>query len=129
MLTLKVKFQVYLPCDQLLPYVKHLIISENENANTYQILPDTALVIGFQYRGKLAYLTDAQTHPLATSGITGLMDTYRIFQNTAGTGSVLVVFRENGAARFLRQPLHELFGESLSLEQFFDACGTRRKTG
>ncbi|HEY5749803.1 MAG TPA: AraC family transcriptional regulator [Chryseolinea sp.] len=114
------KFQVHLPCDQLLPYVKHLIISENEYVNTYQIFPDTALVMGFQYRGKLAYLTERQTHPLATAGITGLTDTYRVFQNTAGIGSVLVVFRENGAARFLRHPLHELFGESLSLEHFFD---------
>ncbi|NHA05510.1 helix-turn-helix transcriptional regulator [Mucilaginibacter sp. HC2] len=115
------KFQVYLPCDQLLPYVKHLIVSENEDPNTYQILPDTALVIGFQYRGKLAYLTDAKTHPLATAGITGLRDTYRVFQNTAGIGSVLVVFRETGAARFFHQPLHELFGKSLPLEHFFDA--------
>jgi len=114
------KFQVHLPCDQLLPYVKHLIVSENEHANTYQILPDTALVIGFQYRGKLAYLTDDQTHQLATAGITGLRDTYRVFQNMTGVGSVLVVFRENGAARFLRHPLHELFGESLPLEHFFD---------
>lgn len=114
------KFQVHLPCDQLLPYVKHLIISENKYENTYQIFPDTALVMGFQYRGKLAYLTEGQTHPLTTAGITGLTDTYRVFQNTAGIGSVLVVFRENGAARFLRHPLHELFGESLSLEHFFD---------
>lgn len=115
------KFQIHLPCDQLLPYVKHLIISENEHVDTYQILPDTALVIGFQYRGKLTYLTDDQTRTLTTAGITGLIDTYRIFQNTAGVGSVLVVFLENGAARFLRHPLHELFGQSLSLEHFFDA--------
>lgn len=115
------KFQVHLPCDQLLPYVKQLIISENEYANTYQVIPDTAIVIGFQYRGKLAYLIDGQTRPLATAGITGLIDTYRVFQNTVDIGSVLVVFRENGAARILRHPLHELFGKSLSLEHFFDA--------
>lgn len=115
------KFQVHLPCDRLLPYVKHLIISENEHADTYQILPDTALVIGFQYRGKLTYLTDGQTDTLTTAGITGLIDTYRVFQNTAGVGSVLVVFLENGAASFLCHPLHELFGKSLSLEHFFEA--------
>lgn len=33
---------------------------------------------------------------------------------------MLVVFRENGAARFLKTPLHELFSQSLSLEHFFD---------
>jgi AraC-like DNA-binding protein len=114
------KFDVHLPCNQLLPYVKHLIISENQTSGSYNVLPGTALVVGFQYRGQLAYLHDNKTYPLATAGITGLRDTYRVFQNTAGVGSVLVVFRENGAARFLRTPLHELFGESVSLEHFFD---------
>jgi AraC-like DNA-binding protein len=113
------KFEVHLPCDRLLPYVKQLIISENEQAASYHVLPDTALVIGFQYSGKLSYLEENKQNPLATSGITGLRDTYRTFQNTSGIGSVLVVFRENGAARLLRTPLHELFGESLSLEHFF----------
>jgi hypothetical protein len=113
------KFQVHLPCERLLPYVKHLIISENEQENSYRVLPDTALVIGFQYRGKLSYWNEGQQNPLASSGITGLRDTYRVFHNTAGVGSVLVVFRDNGAARFMQTPLHELFGESLSLDYFF----------
>jgi len=114
------RFQVYLPSAELLPYVKHLVISENEDATAYTVLPDTALVIGFQYKGRLAYLEGNNPKALATMGITGLRDTYRTFQNTASIGSVLVVFRENGAARFLKTPLHELFGESLSLEHFFE---------
>lgn len=65
------KFEARLPCDQLLPYVKHLIISDNENSATYKVLPDTALVIGFQYRGKLSY-SDGQETLLTTAGITGL---------------------------------------------------------
>jgi AraC-like DNA-binding protein len=99
--------------------VKHFVISENEYAAAYKVLPDTALVIGFQYKGKLSYLDDEQETGLAMAGVTGLRDTYRVFKNTARTGSVLVVFREHGAARFLRTPLNELFGESLSLEHFF----------
>jgi len=114
------KFEVHLPCDQLLPYVKHLAISENENSAAYKVLPGTALVIGFQYRGKLSYTDNGQETPLATAGITGLRESCRIFKNTAGIGSVLVFFRENGAARFLHNPLHELFGKSLSLDHFFD---------
>lgn len=114
------KFEVHLPCDRLLPYVKHLIISENENSAAYKVLPDTGLVIGFQYRGKLSYTDNGQETLLDTTGITGLRDRSRIFKNTAGIGSVLVFFRENGAARFLRTPLHELFDESLSLGHFFD---------
>ncbi|MET3501358.1 AraC-like DNA-binding protein [Mucilaginibacter rubeus] len=114
------RFQVYLPSGELLPYVKHLVISENENAAAYTVMPDIALVIGFQYRGRLAYQDGNKEMPLDTMGVTGLRDTYRTFQNTAGIGTVLVVFRENGAASFLKTPLHELFGESLSLDHFFD---------
>jgi AraC-like DNA-binding protein len=114
------KFEVHLPCGQLLPYVKHLIISENENADTYKVLPGTALVIGFQYRGKLSYTDKGQNTPLAAAGITGLRDSYRMFNNTAGVGSILVFFREHGAARFIRTPLNELFDESLPLAHFFE---------
>lgn len=113
------KFEAHLPCIRLLPYVKHFVISENENAAAYKVLPDTALVIGFQYKGRLSYLDNEQETALASAGVTGVSDTYRIFKNTAGVGSVLVVFREHGAARFLRTPLNELFGESISLEHFF----------
>ena len=114
------KFEVHLPCNRLLPYVKHLVISENENAATYKVLPDTGLVIGFQYKGKLGYIENGREIALASTGITGLRDRYRMFSNTPGVGSVLVVFREHGAARFLRAPLHELFNESTSLEHFFN---------
>jgi hypothetical protein len=93
------KFQVHLPCERLLPYVKHLVISENEQESSYRILPDTALVAGFQYRGKLSYWNEDTQKPLATAGITGLSDTYRVFQNTASVGSVLVVFRESAGER------------------------------
>lgn len=114
------KFEVHLPCSQLLPYVKHLVISENQNPAKYKVLPDTALVIGFQYCGRLSYTENDHETKLATAGVTGLRDSYRMFNNTADVGSVLVVCRENGAARFLRTPLHELFGESISLEHFFN---------
>lgn len=113
------KFEIHTPCEQLRPYIRHLVISETDGAGRYPILPDTALVMGFQYAGKLAYLQDDDTHPLAAAGITGLLDHCRIFQHEPGTGSVLVVFKEMGLAAFVRQPAHELFDLSVSLEQLF----------
>jgi AraC-like DNA-binding protein len=113
------KYAIHAPCERLRPYVRHLVISETDGAARYPILPDTGLVMGFQYAGNLAYLQDDGAHPLATAGITGLLDGYRLFQNVAGTGTVLVVFRETGLAAFVRQPVHELFDLSLSLEHFF----------
>lgn len=114
------KFQSYLPCARLRPYVKELIVSENSDAQTYKVLPGTSLVMGFQYAGKLAYLNNQTETNLATAGVTGLIDSYRIFSNTAGIGSILVVFTETGASHFIRQPVHELFDQSLSLDHFFD---------
>lgn len=53
--------------------------------------------------------------PLAPSGITGLQDSFRLFRNSAGTGTLLVHFTETGAANFFATPLHLLFNGSHSL--------------
>src|ERR1700722_9499718 len=101
------RFDTYIPCDILTPYVKAFVISETTNEKTYKVLPDTGLVIGFQYKGKLSYLDKENEMPLSNSGITGLRDSYRVFKNSKDTGTVLVFFKEAGAASFFRQPLHE----------------------
>ena len=112
------KFDTYIPCDSLKPYVTVLAISESDTANTYKVLPGTEVVIGFQYKGKLSYTDHNQDIPLSSSGLTGLSDTYRIFHNTNDTGTVLVFFKEGAASAFFQQPIHELFRESLSLDNF-----------
>jgi AraC-like DNA-binding protein len=113
------KFEIYQPSAQLRPFVKHFVISESDDAQTYKVLPGTSLVMGFQYSGKLAYLDADRETPLSAAGVTGLMDAFRVFKNTAHTGTVLVVFRETGAPHFFRNPVNELFRQSLSLEYFF----------
>jgi len=120
------KYQVYTPCAQLQPYVKHLIISETSNEHTYKVLPDTSLVIGIQYSGRLAYHGNDTPIPLATSGITGLIDSFRIFSNSRHIGTVLIVFTETGAASFFREPLHELFRQSVSLDHFVTVSTLQR---
>jgi AraC-like DNA-binding protein len=108
----------YTPSDTLKPYIQSLLVSENVQAQSYTVLPGTSLVMGFQYRGQLAFKQDNTAISLATAGITGILNTFRIFENTANTGTVLVIFKEAGAAYFFREPLHELYNESLSLEYF-----------
>lgn len=112
------RFDLYIPCEQLRPYIRHFAISEMEEADNYKILPDTGVVIGFQYRGRLSYLSGDKSIPLSTAGITGINDRYRIFQNTTNVASLLVFFVEGGAAAFFRQPIHELFRQSVSLDDF-----------
>ena len=88
------KYETYIPTDILKSFIRILAISESEVANDYKVLPGTELVIGFQYKGKLSYNDGDRNIPLASSGLTGLSDQYRIFSHEEGIGSVLVFFKE-----------------------------------
>lgn len=108
----------YIPCDALKPFVKNIVVTDAADAADYKVLPDTSVVLGFQYRGRLSYSEDGKEERLHISGVSGLRTAYRMFHNEAGTGSVLVMFKPGAAAHFFREPLHELFGASLSLAHF-----------
>jgi len=110
------RFDTYIPCDILKPYIKFFAVNEKKEEETYKVLPDTGIVIGFQYKGKLSHLVNKNEIQLDSSGLTGLQDSYRIFKNSSDIGTVLVFFKENGAGTFFKYPLHELFRESISLD-------------
>lgn len=114
------RFEYFIPSDILKPYIKYFVISEQEKSQTYKILPDTSLVIGFQYRGTLSIIQNNIELPLAPSGITGLQETFKIFKNTADTSTVLIYFKEMGAAHFFNQPLHEIFAQSISMDNLIN---------
>lgn len=112
------RFDLYLPCERLKPYVRTFAISESATESTYKILPGTELVVGFQYRGKLSLVSPEKETQLDSAGLTGIHDQYRVFRNSADTGTVLVYFSEGAAAAFFKTPIHELFRESVSLDHF-----------
>lgn len=112
------KFETYIPCDVLKPFVKSFVVQETREENIYRVLPDTGLVIGFQYKGRLSRLLNETETSLSIAGISGLADHSRTFKNSPDIGTVLIFFKEAGAAAFFRQPLHELFRESVSLDNF-----------
>ena len=112
------KSDIYIPRDELKPFIRIFVISESEKANTYKVLPGTEIVIGFQYSGKLSYRENDQEMPLSSSGLTGLRDSFRVFSHSNHIGSILVFFKEGGAPVFFKQPIHELFMESVSLDNF-----------
>ena len=114
------KFDKFLPTDKLKPYIKYYVVSENEAENEYKVFPSSGLVIGFQYKGKLAIVKDNKENQLSQAGITGMADSFKIFKSSAGIGTVLVYFTETGFAHFSSNPANELFNLSLSLEDIFD---------
>lgn len=116
------KFHKILPTDQLQPYIKQLIIAENEVESIYKVFPSTGLVLGFQYRGQLNIMNSSTEVKLAKAGITGISDGVKIFKNLNDTGTILVYFTEVGLTYFTATPANELFNQSISLEHIFDKC-------
>lgn len=115
---LGLQYETYIPCDLLRPFIRSFAIQEVKEEETYRVLPDTGVVIGFQYKGKLYRLNKEESVALDISGISGLADHSRTFWNQSGTATILVFFKEAGAVPFFRQPLHEIFRESVSLDNF-----------
>lgn len=115
------RFDKYMPGDILKPYIKYFVISENEHEQAYKVLPDTSLVIGFQYKGKLKQVINGVEDTLSAMGVTGLQNSYRIFKSSANIGTVLVYFKETAASAFFSSPVNELFAQSLALDHFFSS--------
>lgn len=114
------KFDKHFPTDQLKPYIKYFVVSENELQNEYKVFPSLGLVIGFQYKGQLATINNNTESKLTSAGITGIIDGYKIFKNSADIGTILVYFTEIGFTHFATHPANELFNLSLSLNDIFD---------
>lgn len=113
------KFDKHLPSEKLRPYIKYFVVSESESGGEYTVFPSSGLVIGFQYRGQLSTLRQHEENRLASAGITGISDHYKIFRNSADIGTVLVYFTETGFTHFTSHPANELFNLSLSLRDIF----------
>lgn len=114
------KFDKHLPTEQLKPYIKYFVVSENELENEYKVFPSSEPIIGFQYKGQLATLKDNTESKLTTAGITGITDGYKVLKNSADFGTVLVYFTEIGFTHFASHPANELFNLTLSLDDIFD---------
>lgn len=114
------RFEKFIPNQSLQPYIKYFAISENETAQEYKVFPVTSLVIGFQFKGKLASIKNNKENKLTSAGISGMADGYTIFKNSANIGTVLVYFTETGFTHFASHPANELFNLSTSLDDVFD---------
>tara|TARA_R110000851_G_C13076272_1_gene565349 strand:+ start:211 stop:1047 length:837 start_codon:yes stop_codon:yes gene_type:complete len=116
----KLKFDQHFPTDQLKPYIKYFVVAESELENEYKVFPSLGLVVGFQYKGRLATVIDNREIKLTSAGITGIADGYKVFKNSADIGTILVYFTEIGFTHFTSHPANELFNLSLSLDHIFD---------
>lgn len=106
----------YSPCDVLKPYIKTFMIIESESGMVNRILPETSLVMAFRFNGSIKYTQQNESGILPLSVISGVRKSPRIMDYAQKTSILLVKFNEGGATAFFREPLHELFDTSLSLD-------------
>lgn len=112
------KAEIYSPSGALKPYIKSFLFIESESELRNTILPDTAIIIAFRFRGNVAAVQDNIRNPLATAVITGLQKSTRLLNYAANTSTLLVQFKEAGVSAFFKIAAHELFGSSIPLDNF-----------
>lgn len=109
---------VYLPSELLKPFVHSYRIIESTYGQVNRVLPTTSLVMAFRYRGKVSYEVNDTKSALTSSVISGLRKSGRLMNYEKDTANLLVQLHETGANAFIKEPLYELFEESVSLDCF-----------
>jgi hypothetical protein len=110
------KIERHNPSDGLAPFVRAFMTIESEDGMVSRLLPDTSLTLAFRYAGTVAYVEEDAHSRLPVSVVSGLRKTTRQLEYAKHSATLVVQFNEAGAASFFRQPLHELFGITLSLD-------------
>jgi AraC-like DNA-binding protein len=108
----------YIPSTLLRPFIKSYLIIESSDAMVNTVLPDTSLIIAVRLKGDVSYKSEFAGNNLPAAAITGLRKSARHIRYSECAANLLVIFKETGAAAFFKEPLHELFDESVSLDSF-----------
>lgn len=114
------KFDKHFPTDKLKDYIKYYVVSEMDSESEYKVFPSPGLVMGFQYKGQIASVKDKTLNRMASAGISGIADGFKVFRNSDHIGTILVYFSDIGFTHFSSRPANELFDSIISLEDIFE---------
>ncbi|MDO3626605.1 helix-turn-helix domain-containing protein [Mucilaginibacter sp. BT774] len=107
----------YSASEQLKPYVKTFLFINSIDGADNRLLPDTSIVLAFRIKGNIIDQSQDEARNLPQSVITGLRKSPRFLSYAVSTACLLVIFKEGGAAAIFKEPLHELFSRSMSLNE------------
>ena len=108
----------FIPTEQLRPFIKTYRIIESEDELVNRVLPSTSLAIAFRCKGYVNYIKENRHEKLPVSTISGIRKSVRLINYAKDTATLIIQFKEAGAKAFFKEPLHELFEESVSLDNF-----------
>jgi AraC-like DNA-binding protein len=110
------KITVLEPGERLAPFLRDFTVVETDLEETRTLLPNSGLIVGFRFGGSATQLDGRTPGPLPEAAIVGARTTARLVRTSAKGGIVLATFREGAASHFFALPLHELFAETIPLE-------------
>jgi AraC-like DNA-binding protein len=110
------KIEDFIPTESLQPFIKTFRIIESQKELANRVLPNTSLAIAFRFSGKNSYSIDTGENQLPQTTFSGLRKSVRIINYESNTSTLIVLFKECGAAAFFKEPLHELFEASIPLD-------------
>jgi AraC-like DNA-binding protein len=117
-MTGNMNMHTHLPSAPLRPFIRTYLVIESDDMFVNRLLPDTSLVIAFRFKGQTNYIQNQETEDLPLSVVSGLRKSARLVGYAKDTGNILVLFKEAGASAFFKEPLHEFYDLSLSLDHF-----------
>jgi AraC-like DNA-binding protein len=111
------RMTVIAPSARTSAFVERFTIVESDDEATRTLLPEGGLHFGVRYRGAASLVRDAGASRLGDQVVTGLRPVARVIRTHANSGIVVALFRTTGAAQVFRMPLHELWGNTVDVEQ------------
>jgi AraC-like DNA-binding protein len=107
----------FAPGPELAPFVRSIRVVETGVEVTRALLPETGIVLGLRFGGFACELDGEKARRLPQATLAGMRRSVRQMHTSADAGIVLAAFSELGAAAFFAEPLHEIFGVTVELEQ------------
>ncbi|EQA43198.1 DNA-binding helix-turn-helix protein [Leptospira broomii serovar Hurstbridge str. 5399] len=114
------KIEKYIPSDLLKPFVQTYLVIESDNGMQNRILPSSSVVLSFRIKGRVSSLEEFGENSIPLLGISGIRRFPRLIRYSPGAAALLVIFKEGGATAFFKEPMHEIFGMNLSLDNLTD---------
>jgi AraC-like DNA-binding protein len=114
------------PTPALARFVRRFMVVEFSDACRDQHLPEAATFAAFSFRSECRATGQGPVPPAA---FTGLWETMRGHEHSAGHSVLLAMFTPLGAAAFLRQPLDEFSGATADLTSILPSTAGVRRLG
>ena len=105
----------YLPTESLRPFVKMYRVVESSDELINRIVPDTSLTMVFRFKGSVGSVVSDTNNLFPVSLISGMRKSGRLINYSKDSGNVIVQFKEAGIRAFIREPTHEFYEKSVSL--------------